>query len=188
MSYLLFLVFFCGVLVIVLAGLYFTSFYSSLLGAPFVPIEKKYLREILSLGEIKENDIFCDFGCGDGRVLIEAVKNFNVKRAFGFEISPFPYLLSKWNVKRNKYQDKISVQRQNFFDISPEFLSKIDVLYIYLFPEVVDKLEKKVFPYLKKGTKIIAPSFYLKKDNKDFNIVNVKKIGWHTVYVYEKVR
>jgi len=188
MYFFLFLVLFCGIIVIILAGLYFTSFYSSLLGAPFVPIEKKYLQEILSLGEIKENDVFCDFGCGDGRVLIEAVKNFNVKKAFGFEASPVPYALSKLNVKRNKYQEKISIQRQNFFDISPEFLSKIDVLYIYLFPEVVDKLEKKVFPYLKKGTKIIASSFYLKKENKDFNIINVKKVGWHNIYVYKKIK
>jgi len=175
------------ILAIVFIFIYISTIYSYLKGAPFYPLEKEYIDEILGLVNFKKDDIFVDFGCGDGRVLIEAVKKFDLKRAYGIEAAPYPYFLALFKIKKEKLKNRIEIKNCDFFKISQDFLSQIDVLYIYLFPELVSKIEDKIFPYLKKGAKIIAVSFFLKEGNKDFKIINASKVGWHKVLVYEKI-
>jgi len=52
---------------------------------PFVPTPEKVIREMLKLAGVKPGETIYDLGCGDGRILIIAAKEFGAK-AVGIEI------------------------------------------------------------------------------------------------------
>ena len=92
-----------------------SGFISSIKGASYVPLPKKPIKRILEFAEINDSADFYDLGCGDGRVLIEAVRTFGIRSAVGYEISPWPYLKAKFLVRRLGFEDKIKILRQDFF-------------------------------------------------------------------------
>src|SRR5580658_10720616 len=55
--------------------------------APYVSSPAKVVDRMLELANIRPGETVYDLGCGDGRILIAAVKNYTA-RAVGVEISP----------------------------------------------------------------------------------------------------
>ncbi len=53
---------------------------------PYVPTPEHVVRKMLELAGAGPNDIVYDLGAGDGRIVIIAVREFNVKKAIGIEI------------------------------------------------------------------------------------------------------
>eukprot|EP01095_Lingulamoeba_sp_RSL-Kostka_P012578 TRINITY_DN49_c2_g1_i1.p1 TRINITY_DN49_c2_g1~~TRINITY_DN49_c2_g1_i1.p1 ORF type:complete len:210 (+),score=65.51 TRINITY_DN49_c2_g1_i1:145-774(+) len=74
--------------------------------APFFPTSVKTCNEMLELLEANENDILYDIGSGDGRMLFEAVTNFNVMKAVGVEFDE--HLVEYSKKKANELQDDLS--------------------------------------------------------------------------------
>ncbi len=127
--------------------------------APFVPCEKKELPRIFEVIALKDNEIFYDLGCGDGRVVFYAARNFKSK-AIGIELSLLFFLYS-W-VKRIFSRDKsnITFKLKNLFH---EDLSKADAIYVYGMPRVLEKrLRYKLEKELKEGARVIAYGFPIK--------------------------
>ena len=54
--------------------------------APYVPSKPEVVQKMLEIAYLKPNDVVYDLGCGDGRILIKAVEDFNVKKAIGYEL------------------------------------------------------------------------------------------------------
>ncbi|MDA4110937.1 MAG: hypothetical protein OK439_00250 [Thaumarchaeota archaeon] len=54
---------------------------------PPVYYPNQNIRRMLSLAQATENDVFCDLGSGFAQNIIIALTEFNVKKAFGFEIN-----------------------------------------------------------------------------------------------------
>src|SRR6266699_2637605 len=54
--------------------------------APFVSSPHDVVRKMLEVAKATKDDVVVDLGCGDGRILATAVKDFGVKAAFGYEI------------------------------------------------------------------------------------------------------
>src|SRR3989338_11069432 len=72
----------------------FSIIFSVLSFAPWVPARGRDLKRIFKLAALKPGQIFYDLGCGDGKAVFYAAKNFRV-RAIGVEFS-FPlYLLCR---------------------------------------------------------------------------------------------
>ena len=127
--------------------------------APFVPCKKKELPRIFEVIALKNNEIFYDLGCGDGRVVFYAAQNFPVQ-AIGIEMS-FLFFLYCW-VKRIFSSDKSNIifKLKNLFY---EDLSKADAIYVYGMPKVLEeKLRYKLEKELKKGARVIAYGFPIK--------------------------
>ncbi len=137
-----------------LSSILFTGFFTK---APYIPNERKHILKALELADISSEDIFCDLGSGDGRVLELAVKKFNVKKAIGYEIDPFQVFKTKLKIKLNHYSNRIVVARKNILEVD---VSEVTLLYLYLYPSVLKKLQdKKLFSQLKKGTRIVSCRF-----------------------------
>ena len=157
---------------------------SSIKGAPYVPLPRKSIKRILEFAEIKDSADFYDLGCGDGRILIEAVKTFGIRSAAGYEISPWPYLKAKFLVRRLGFEDKIKILRQNFLQTD---LSKAGIIFIYLYPKAVQKLTLKFGQELKSAAKIISVSFPINNPEKfNLELLKSQKLDRFTVYLYEK--
>ena len=148
-----------------------------------MPMTRKYIDNLLKFGELNENDIFYDLGSGDGRVLIEASRDFKVKQGVGFEIAPWPYFKSRFLINRLKFSD-ISIYRKNSLTAD---VSKATFVYMYLFPKLVDRLTAKLTHELRPGAKILCPSFPIDTTrHTKFELKKEAKIGNITAYLYEK--
>lgn len=141
--------------IILLLTFFYNIAFSVISFAPWVPTRARDLYRIFKLAALKDGQIFYDLGCGDGKVIFYAAKNFKVK-AIGLEISLPMYLLCQ--IKRiilNKRNIKFKLK--NLFK---ENLSKADVVYFFGLPDTINnKLILKLKKELKPGCKIISYSF-----------------------------
>ena len=62
--------------------------------AEYWPTSLKKARKMLKIAKLRKNEMFYDLGCGDGRFVIIAAKEFNANAA-GIEIDPFRYSIAK---------------------------------------------------------------------------------------------
>lgn len=102
--------------------------------APFVPVPNGVENEIVENLELTSESILYDLGCGDGRVLIAAVKKFPNITAVGVEKGLFPYYIAKW--KTRKFQN-IKIKREDIFKTD---FSDATHVFTYLYPEVINRL------------------------------------------------
>jgi len=152
--------------VLILELLFFVSFavftifliYSSVKGSPYVPTKNKQVNLILEKAKLKKSEIFLDLGCGDGRVVRTAVKNFQVT-GIGIEINP---LLLIWAKILSGFQ---RLKNIDFFrlDIIKENLPKADVIYIFLMPKLIAAITPKLKKHLDQGALIISHGFKIKR-------------------------
>jgi ribosomal protein L11 methylase PrmA len=127
-------------------------------GAPWHPLMPGTIRRILRFAEVQTGETVCDLGCGEGRVLITAAKEFSA-RAIGVEIDPLKILLARLLKKINGVDDRVNIVRGNLFDFDP---GSADVLYLYLTHQAMDKLLPKIFKKLKPSVRIVSYRFCLR--------------------------
>lgn len=141
-------------------------------GAPFVPTGNNEVLNILKKLKLKPGQIFCDIGCGDGRLVLAAVKNFGVS-GIGTEINP---LL----VTADRIQSKITDVKAKFLwlDFNKKPLPKADVYYLYLWPGTVERIAQKIEDQKLTRVTVLTKGFEIKmwkeKLKEEFNINNSK--------------
>lgn len=145
---------------------------------PFISTPKKVQEKMLELAKIKPNDKVYELGCGSGRLLILADKKYQAQ-ALGFEISPWPYFLARLNIFLKKSQAKVLFK--NFFKAD---LSKADIIFCYLMPEINKKLWPKLEKELKPGTRIVSYAFSFQGWKP--KVVIPKSKDSASIYVYQK--
>lgn len=121
---------------------------------PYVPTQQAVLDEAFSMANFEKGDKFYDLGAGDGRVLIQAKKRFPTITAVGYECVPTVWMFGQSYVRW--FGRKVDLRYGNFFS---KDLSDADVIFTYLFPGVMKKLEKKFERELKPGTRIVSHAF-----------------------------
>ena len=127
-------------------------------GAPWHPLMPGTIRRILRFAEVQPGETVCDLGCGEGRVLITAAKEFSA-RAIGVEIDPLKILLARLLRKINGVDDRVNIVRGNLFDFDP---GSADVLYLYLTHQAMDKLFPVILKKLKPSVRIVSYRFCLR--------------------------
>ena len=97
--------------------------------APYVPSKPQVVQKMLEIADIKPHDVVYDLGCGDGRILIKAVEDFNVKKAIGYELDKQRYKSTRKEIKQRNLQDRIEIINGNLFEAD---LSDATVVTLYL--------------------------------------------------------
>src|SRR5690554_7737102 len=57
------------------------------LDVPYVPTPQKVVDGMLKLADVKKGDVVYDLGCGDGRIVITAAKEYGAT-GIGVDLSP----------------------------------------------------------------------------------------------------
>jgi hypothetical protein len=121
-------------------------------GALFVPTSPIRIKALLDTLPMKRQALLVDLGCGDGRILVEAQKRYGV-RALGFEVNPLAYLFAKI---RTMGRRGVEVRWQNFWKSD---FKEADVVFCYLFPDVMKDLGAKLRSELPKGARVASCNF-----------------------------
>lgn len=123
--------------------------------APYVPVRSKTKQEIVKALKLSSGNVVYDLGCGDARVLLEANSSVKGIRMIGIEKNISVFLYAKWKVRNTP----ISIKYTDFNDISLEQATHI---YMYLFPEIVEKIFLKIRKECSKGVRVVCCDFSLK--------------------------
>jgi LEA14-like dessication related protein/predicted nuclease of predicted toxin-antitoxin system len=123
----------------------------------FIPTPQEVVDKMLELAEVKKDDLIYDLGCGDGRIVVTAAKNYGCK-AVGFDIDPQRVKESLENVEKNNVGDLVRIEQKDIFTLD---LSDANVITLYLLPslnvKLIPQLEK-----LKPGSRIVSHDFDMK--------------------------
>lgn len=128
---------------------------SSLMGAPYVPTQKRLALEILKEIKFKKNSLFVELGSGDGRIVRTAVKHYPI-RGMAVDINGLLVIWSKFLSKLDGTYPRINFVTKNILAFN---LTKADYIYLFLFPALIDKLIPKFNKELKNGAIIISHGF-----------------------------
>ena len=139
---------------VILAARAFGTFviWSAPLGAGWEPTSRKKVRRMLDMSGAGPSDVVYDLGSGDGRVLVEAAKNYRA-RAVGVEADPIRVLISRAAVAVHHLEGRATVVWGNFFHVD---LSEATIVTLFLSQGANQKLKPKLLSELRPGTRIVS--------------------------------
>ncbi len=154
-------------------------------GIPTVSSKKNVIKKIKEDSFFEnvfdKNKTLYDFGCGYGGVLYEVSKKYGC-RGRGYEINPsvvfVSHILSFFYPK--DIRKKVRIFLGNMYKVN---LEKADIVFLFLLPNTVKKLEKKIKEECKSGTFVICNTFKFEKIEPIYEIKSEKKL--ESIYVYE---
>jgi SAM-dependent methyltransferase len=125
------------------------------INAPFIPTPPEVVAAMLKLAHLTKEDTLYDLGCGDGRIVITAAREYGT-HAIGIDIDPERIRESRENASRAEVTGLVDFLHRDFFDAD---LSQATVVTVYLLPEVNRELLPKLLRQLKPGTRIVSHAF-----------------------------
>ena len=123
--------------------------------ASFVPTPQDVVERMLELANITDQDVVYDLGCGDGRVVITAARNYGA-RGVGVDIEPHWVDQSVFMATQAKVDHLVTFSHQ---DALTTDLSPATVVTLYLVSWSTAKLQPIIRRQVKPGTRIISHSF-----------------------------
>ena len=123
-------------------------------GALYVSTSRVRISAFLNALPMRPGQLLVDIGCGDGRVLRQVCKKYAV-RAVGYELNLLAYVKAKLLCFGRK---NIQIKWRNFWTVD---LSNADVVFCYLFPDVMRDLAAKLESDLKPGAVVVSCNFHL---------------------------
>jgi SAM-dependent methyltransferase len=119
---------------------------------PYEPSPNRVVSEIVKLAELRSGDVVYDLGCGDGRIVIAAVKTPGV-RGVCIDIDPERIRESRENARAAGVSERIDFRTQDLFEAD---IADATVVTLFLWPQVNLKLRPKLQRDLRPGTRVIS--------------------------------
>jgi SAM-dependent methyltransferase len=125
------------------------------LDVPYVPTTDEAVQAMLKLADVKKTDIVYDLGCGDGRIVIAAAKDFGA-HGVGVDIDPQRIAEAKENARKAGVQDQVKFIEGDLFQAD---IHEATVVTLFLLTSVNAKLRPKLLADLRPGTRIVSNTF-----------------------------
>jgi len=123
--------------------------------APFVPTPMKVVAKMLQLAAVTSADTVIDIGCGDGRIVIAAAKDYGA-RGVGIDLDPSLIVKSEENATQAGVADRVEFRRE---DATKADLSAATVVTMYLLPHGTLIITPVLEAQLKPGTRVVCHGF-----------------------------
>jgi SAM-dependent methyltransferase len=122
---------------------------------PYVPSTEPAVKAMLKLADVKKTDVLYDLGCGDGRIVIAAAKNFGA-RGVGIDINPVRISEARENAKKAGVEHLVRFVEADLFEAD---IHEATVVTLFLLPNINLKLKPKLLQDLRPGTRIVSNTF-----------------------------
>ena len=125
------------------------------LDVPYVPTTEEAVKAMLKLAEVKSTDTVYDLGCGDGRIVIAAVKEYGA-HGVGIDINPERIQEAEQNAKKAGVEKLVKFEKKDLFKAD---IHEATVVTLFLLEKVNLKLRPKLLRDLEPGTRIVSNTF-----------------------------
>lgn len=123
--------------------------------APFVPTPNDVVNRMLTLAGVTENDVVYDLGCGDGRIVIAAARDFGA-RGVGVDIDPQRIAEANANAEQAGVQHLVEFFEQDAMTVD---VSDATVVTLYLLSSSNARLRPILTRQLRAGARIVSHAF-----------------------------
>ncbi len=123
--------------------------------SPFVPTPWRVVREALRAADVKPGELICDLGCGDGRFLVAAARDFGA-RAVGVEIRKNLVEKALFNAFKSRVAGMVEVFHGDFLSMK---LPKANVITLYQLTSLNRLLAPKLSSELPVGARVVSVDF-----------------------------
>ncbi|MDO9025940.1 class I SAM-dependent methyltransferase [Zwartia sp.] len=122
----------------------------------WVPTPNDLVVKMLETAKVNSNDLVYDLGAGDGKIPIQAARQFGA-RAVGIEYNPEMAALARRNAQQAGVGDKVTIITG---DIFKEDFSNATVVTLYLLTSLNIRLKPTILD-MKPGTRVVSNSFMM---------------------------
>jgi len=125
----------------------------------YVPTPMDAVRAMLKMAKVAKDDVVYDLGCGDGRLVSYAVKEFGAKRGYGVDIEPERIDDSNKLAKEIGVQDKVKFEIKDVQQIKD--VSDADVVLLYMGDDLDMVMRPVLMTTLKPGSRVVSHRFLM---------------------------
>jgi SAM-dependent methyltransferase len=118
----------------------------------YEPTPMEVVHAMLRLAKVNAGDVVYDLGCGDGRIVITAVRDFGA-RGVCVDIDPVRIAESRENARQANVVDRIQFLNEDLFATD---VGDATVVTLFLSPALNLKVRPKLWRELKRGTRIVS--------------------------------
>ena len=122
------------------------------LDVPFVSTPHEVVEAMLVLAKVGPNDVVYDLGCGDGRFVISAARDYGA-RGVGIDIDPARIAEARAAAQSEGVAERVRFLQQDLFTVD---LSPASVVTLFLLPELNDRLAPKLRRELRPGARVVS--------------------------------
>lgn len=121
-------------------------------GVRYEPTSPEVVEVMLRLADVTQGDVVYDLGCGDGRIVISAIRA-GAARGVCVDIDPVRIAESRKNAQEAGVADRIRFLNQDLFATD---LADATVVMLFLSPDFNLRLRPKLQRELKPGARIVS--------------------------------
>ena len=130
---------------------------------PYLPSPNAVVEAMLKLAGVTPADNVYDLGCGDGRIVIQAAKEYKA-HGVGIDINPKRIQEARANALQSRVGPRVRFEQNDLFQAD---IHDASVVTLYLMPSVNLRLRPKLLKELKPGSRIVSHSFDMGDWNPD---------------------
>jgi cyclopropane fatty-acyl-phospholipid synthase-like methyltransferase len=127
------------------------------LDVPYVPTPQPVVEAMLKLADVKTGDVVYDLGCGDGRIVVTAVKQFGARHGLGIDLDPDRVAQSNESAKKAGVAEKVEFRQGDVLKLTS--VADATVVTLYLSPSVNRQIEPMLRKTLKPGSRVVSHDF-----------------------------
>ena len=142
----------------------------------YVPTPQEVVEGMLKLARVGKDDVVYDLGCGDGRIVVTAARQFGA-RAVGIDIDPVRIREATENIRVAGVGERAKLIEGDLFATD---IGEATVVTIYLLSRLNLKLRPKLLKELRPGTRIVSHAF----DMDDWKPQRTESVGSSTIYLW----
>jgi SAM-dependent methyltransferase len=119
---------------------------------PYEPTPQHIVVQMIELAQLRPNEVIYDLGCGDGRIVITAAREYGAQGVC-VDIDPARIRDSRANAAKAGVAEWIRFVQQDLFETD---LRDANVVTLFLWPSINLKLRPKLLRELKPGTRVVS--------------------------------
>jgi SAM-dependent methyltransferase len=147
----------------------------------YVATPHDVVARMLELARPTPGDVLYDLGCGDGRIVVTAARQYGC-RGLGIDINPLRVQESQQNAAKYGVESLVSIGQQDIFDLD---LRPATIVTLYLLP----RLNERLIPQLEKlapGSRVLSHDYSMKSvpPDKMIEMTSREDGASHHIYVW----